>query len=81
MGEKIYTLRIDEELFNKVKESADKNCRSVAKQIEFILQQHYSLNTEPQNAYNSPEVDEILNKLFRLLKKHKAITAELKPEE
>lgn len=33
-----FTLRIEEQLLNKIKELADKNKRSKAKEIEFILE-------------------------------------------
>lgn len=39
MEEKRFTLRMDGELFELVRESAEKNKRSVAKEIEFILSQ------------------------------------------
>lgn len=41
MEEKRFTLRMDLELFNLVKESADRNKRSIAKEIEFVLAQHF----------------------------------------
>ncbi len=34
-----FTLRIDTEIYNKVKQQAEKNRRSAAKEIEFILAQ------------------------------------------
>ncbi len=37
--EKRFTLRMDAELFDEVKKSAEKNKRSVAKEIEYILSQ------------------------------------------
>ena len=42
MGEKVFTLRMDEELFEKVKNVADKNKRSIAKEIEYQLEQSLS---------------------------------------
>ena len=36
-----FTLRIDENLYAKVKVLAEQDKRSVAKEIEFILEQHY----------------------------------------
>jgi hypothetical protein len=41
MTEKRFTLRMDEKIFNKVKEQADKNKRSVAKEIEYLLEQYF----------------------------------------
>lgn len=43
MGEKVFTLRMDEELFERVKTLADKNKRSIAKEIEFQIEER--LNT------------------------------------
>lgn len=37
--EKRFTLRMDAELFETIKQLADKNKRSIAKQIEFMLAQ------------------------------------------
>lgn len=39
MSEKAFTLRIDEKLFDKIKASAEKNKRSIAKEIEWVLEQ------------------------------------------
>ena len=36
--EKVFTLRLDSDLFEIIKESADKNKRSIAKQIEYMLE-------------------------------------------
>ena len=41
-GEKVFTLRIKQELFNLVKEDAEKNKRSITKHIEYLLEK--SLN-------------------------------------
>lgn len=40
MIEKRFTLRMDEKIFKKVKEQAEKDKRSIAKEIEFILEHH-----------------------------------------
>jgi len=40
MSNKRFTLRIDEELFNKIKEEAENNKRSISAHIEFLLEQH-----------------------------------------
>lgn len=37
---KVFTLRIAHDLFAKVKKSADKNKRSIAKEIEFALEKY-----------------------------------------
>lgn len=39
-----FTLRIDTELLNKIKEQAQKNKRSTAKEIEFILESYFQNN-------------------------------------
>ena len=62
MGEKIYTLRIDEDLFNEIKISADKNKRSIAKEIEYILDFHYHQDTP----FNVP--DDIAIKFIEFLR-------------
>lgn len=38
--EKRFTLRIDEDVFEKIKEEAEKNKRSITKEIEFLLAKH-----------------------------------------
>lgn len=37
---KRFTLRIDEKIFDKIKESADRNKRSIAKEIEYLLERY-----------------------------------------
>ena len=44
MSEKVFTLRMDEELFEKVKASAEKK-RSIAKEIEYHLEQSLAKDT------------------------------------
>ncbi len=39
-----FTLRIDTELLNKIKVQAQKNKRSTAKEIEFILESYFQNN-------------------------------------
>jgi hypothetical protein len=41
-----FTLRLDEETFEKIKKIAEKNKRSITMQIEFILEQY--INKESQ---------------------------------
>lgn len=36
-NEKVFTLRLSQDTFNKVKEKAEKDKRSISKEIEFIL--------------------------------------------
>lgn len=42
--DKRFTLRLDLELFNKVKKIAEENKRSTAKQIEYILEKCLNQN-------------------------------------
>ncbi|AGR47581.2 putative Arc-like DNA binding domain [Brevibacillus phage Osiris] len=39
-NEKRFTLRMDADLFERIKEQAEKNKRSVAKEIEFLIEKH-----------------------------------------
>lgn len=39
--DKRFTLRINQELFSTLEESAKKDKRSIGKQIEFILEQYF----------------------------------------
>ena len=49
MDEKRFTLRMDGDLFEIIKEFAAKDKRSVAKQIEFMLSEHYKSILEDEN--------------------------------
>lgn len=40
MTDKRFTLRIDENLFNKLKELAERDKRSIAKEIEHLLEKY-----------------------------------------
>lgn len=42
--DKRFTLRIDKELFAIVEKSAKENKRSIGREIEFILDQHFKNN-------------------------------------
>ncbi len=44
-----FTLRIPQDLYVQVKESADNNKRSVIKEIEYILEKHFD------SAQNTPK--------------------------
>ena len=44
--EKVFTLRINKEVFDAVKVSAFRNKRSISKEIEFVLENEYHI--EPQ---------------------------------
>ncbi|MCW4387037.1 ribbon-helix-helix protein, CopG family [Limosilactobacillus oris] len=39
-----FTLRIEEELYKKIKELADHDKRSISKEIEYIIEEHYGNN-------------------------------------
>lgn len=41
-----FTMRINSELLDRIKQEAEKNKRSAAKQIEFILEQYLNALTE-----------------------------------
>lgn len=41
---KAFTLRIELDLFEKIKNSAEKNKRSIAKEIEFALEKYVNEN-------------------------------------
>lgn len=49
MGDKVFTMRIDENLLEKIRVSAEKNKRSLAKEIEYILEMYLN--------YGPPEID------------------------
>lgn len=42
-----FTMRLNTELLNSIKEQAKKNKRSAAKEIEFILEQYFQ-NNDPE---------------------------------
>jgi hypothetical protein len=44
--QKRFTLRIDTDIFNKIKSLADSNKRSVAKEIEYILEKYVDKDEE-----------------------------------
>ncbi len=39
-NKRVFTLRLEEENFDKIKFLADKNKRSIAMQIEYLIEQH-----------------------------------------
>lgn len=43
---KRFTLRMDNNLFEKVKTQAEKNKRSIAKEIEYLLEQYFKENED-----------------------------------
>lgn len=64
MAEKVFTLRMDEELFDKIKNMADKNKRSIAKEIEFQLEQNL------QNDVSPSDLKFLLDKCSDILQDH-----------
>lgn len=47
--QKRFTLRMDEELFEVIKERAEKNKRSIAKEIEYLLDKHLKKDKENES--------------------------------
>lgn len=56
--EKRFTLRMDQELFDRIQRIAEKNKRSVAKQIEYILQQQIDGLNDNEDGPMSPDTPE-----------------------
>ena len=52
MADKVFTMRIDEDLLEKIRISADANKRSLAKEIEFTLSNWY--NPDERRGYILP---------------------------
>lgn len=50
--EKRFTLRMDAELFERIKDQAEKNKRSIAKEIEYLIEKHLD-EIEQSNAEES----------------------------
>jgi hypothetical protein len=48
--QKRFTLRMDAELFETIKEQAEKNKRSIAKEIEYLLETYLKENKDRDNA-------------------------------
>lgn len=46
--QKRFTLRMDEELFETIKERAEKNKRSIAKEIEHLLENYLKEDNESE---------------------------------
>lgn len=66
MAEKVFTLRMDEELFDKIKNMADKSKRSIAKEIEYQLEQ-YQLFEE---GLIPPSIRELMSEYTRKIDEH-----------
>lgn len=73
MGEKVYTLRIDEEVFNQVKKEAERNRRSVAKQVEHILASYFVAPLADNPNVSSPEANALIKKMIELAGEYGAI--------
>lgn len=65
-----FTMRIDNEVYELVKHSAEKNKRSIAKEIEFILEQWCK---PPKDIEVTPEMNEAIIKLLKVFKKEGAL--------
>lgn len=48
--QKRFTLRMDSDLFKQIEERASENKRSIAKEIEFLLEQYIKENKDSDNA-------------------------------
>jgi hypothetical protein len=70
MADKVFTMRIDEELLEKVRVSAEKNHRSLAKEVEYILDCYFREAPNADDCYTSPEVDKLLRRLLELASQH-----------
>lgn len=64
MADKVFTMRIDENLLEKVRLSAERNKRSLAKEIEFQLEQNLESDLDPS------ELKILLNKCSDILQDH-----------
>ena len=65
-----FTMRIDNNVYKHVKESAAKNKRSIAKEIEYILEQWCN---PPKNITVSENMSAAVQNLVDVLKKEGAI--------
>lgn len=67
MADKVFTMRIDEELLVKVRLSAEKNKRSLAKEVEFVLENFYLYNPDFGEKLIVPEEhqQELVNALLK----------------
>lgn len=83
MGDKVFTMRIDEDLLEKVRKSADKNKRSLAKEIEFALSNWYDNNPEFGMPITLPNdvAKEFFQSINEQLEQHKKLIEELKKEK
>lgn len=54
-NKRVFTLRLEEGNFEKIKYIADKNKRSIAMQIEYLIEQHID---EYERKYGSIHMDE-----------------------
>lgn len=65
MGEKVFTLRINEDLFERVKQAAEENRRSIAKEIENCLFWQYQGYDDENTIYNE-EIDGLIRKAITI---------------
>lgn len=61
--EKIFTFRVDSKILDYLKERADRNSRSIAKELEFIVKQLY--------IQESREFENVIKNLFSAYEKEK----------
>ena len=70
MADKVFTMRIDEELLEKVRISAEKNHRSLAKEIEHVLALVFLEQPKQDECFSSLEVNKLLHRLLELANQH-----------
>ena len=71
MAIKQYPLKLDEELLEELKALADKNFRSLNKEIEYALTEYKIKNSNVANRINATDEEiEVATKLIQFMKKH-----------
>lgn len=76
MPDKVFTMRIDEKLLDKIRISAETNKRSIAKEIEYVLEQYYT-DCSPKIGFNSSEVDALMTRFVELINEHGCISGKI----
>lgn len=69
-----FTMRIDNEVYQHVKESAERNKRSIAKEIEYILEEWCR---PPQCVAVSPKMQDAIKNFVTALKKEGHINIDI----
>lgn len=75
MSDKVFTMRIKEELLEKIRISAEKNKRSIAKEIEYLLENNYDAcdlqNSQKTLAERQSKIEKDLAELISYFKSTK----------